>query len=130
MPYTWTIDDVEELRIPADKGLAGHVVQTGETINIKDAYSDGRFNHLYQPENGESFNSIVLRAYAFLQNVVNNHENKNILVITHNGVITALKYLYEKKSSTESIKQQQFLVPYEVEVNEVILNEMGSFINA
>ena len=34
----------KELRIPADKGLAGHVVQTGETINIKDAYNDARFN--------------------------------------------------------------------------------------
>ena len=36
--------DIKELRIPADKGLAGHVVQTGETINIKDAYKDDRFN--------------------------------------------------------------------------------------
>lgn len=36
--------DTKELRIPADKGLAGHVVQTGETINIKDAYNDKRFN--------------------------------------------------------------------------------------
>ena len=38
------LDDVKELRIPAGKGLAGHVVQTGETINIKDAYKDKRFN--------------------------------------------------------------------------------------
>ena len=38
------LDDFKELRIPADKGLAGHVVQTGETINIKDAYKDYRFN--------------------------------------------------------------------------------------
>lgn len=38
------LDDAKELRIPADKGLAGHVVQTGETINIKDAYKDSRFN--------------------------------------------------------------------------------------
>ena len=38
------LDDVKELRIPADTGLAGHVVKTGETINIKDAYKDKRFN--------------------------------------------------------------------------------------
>jgi len=38
------LDDFKELRIPADKGLAGHVVKTGETINIKDAYKDKRFN--------------------------------------------------------------------------------------
>ena len=36
--------DTKELRIPANKGLAGHVVHTGETINIKDAYNDSRFN--------------------------------------------------------------------------------------
>ncbi len=36
--------DTKELRIPANKGLAGHVVHTGETINIKDAYNDNRFN--------------------------------------------------------------------------------------
>ncbi len=33
-----------EIRFPADKGLAGHCVKTGETINIKDAYNDSRFN--------------------------------------------------------------------------------------
>lgn len=36
--------DSKELRIPAQKGIAGHVVKTGETINIKDAYADKRFN--------------------------------------------------------------------------------------
>lgn len=36
--------DSQEIRFPANKGLAGHVVKTGETINIKDAYNDDRFN--------------------------------------------------------------------------------------
>ena len=34
----------EEIRFPADKGFAGHVFKTGETIKIKDAYKDNRFN--------------------------------------------------------------------------------------
>ena len=34
----------KEIRFPADKGLAGYVVQSGETLNITDAYSDSRFN--------------------------------------------------------------------------------------
>lgn len=33
-----------ELRFPAEKGLASHVVKTGEIINITDAYNDSRFN--------------------------------------------------------------------------------------
>ncbi len=36
--------DSEEIRFPADKGFAGHVFKTGETIKIKDAYKDNRFN--------------------------------------------------------------------------------------
>ncbi len=36
--------DRQEIRFPADKGLAGYVVQTGEPLNIPDAYNDPRFN--------------------------------------------------------------------------------------
>lgn len=38
------VDEDKEIRFPADKGLAGYVVKTGETLNITDAYSDSRFN--------------------------------------------------------------------------------------
>ncbi len=34
----------EEIRFSADKGFAGYAVKTGETIRIKDAYKDTRFN--------------------------------------------------------------------------------------
>ena len=33
-----------EIRIPANKGIAGSVFQSGEIINIPDAYKDSRFN--------------------------------------------------------------------------------------
>ena len=33
-----------EIRLPAGKGLAGAVAQTGETLDIKDAYADPRFD--------------------------------------------------------------------------------------
>ncbi|MBO5947990.1 GAF domain-containing protein [bacterium] len=36
--------EAQEIRFSANKGLAGHVARTGETINIKDAYNDERFN--------------------------------------------------------------------------------------
>lgn len=38
------IDESEEIRFSADKGFAGYAVKTGETIRIKDAYNDSRFN--------------------------------------------------------------------------------------
>ncbi|CAH1253669.1 PDE10A [Branchiostoma lanceolatum] len=34
----------KEIRFPMDRGIGGHVATTGETLNIKDAYQDGRFN--------------------------------------------------------------------------------------
>nr|KAJ3422883.1 hypothetical protein HK105_005831 [Polyrhizophydium stewartii] len=33
-----------EIRFPMNKGIAGHVAMTGETLNIPDAYADSRFN--------------------------------------------------------------------------------------
>ena len=36
--------DSEEIRFSADKGFAGYVVKTGETLKIKDVYHDSRFN--------------------------------------------------------------------------------------
>ena len=53
------LDDFKELRIPADKGLAGHVVKTGETINIKDAYTDKRFNKAVDKKTGYRTKTIL-----------------------------------------------------------------------
>ena len=53
------LDNFKELRIPADKGLAGHVVQTGETINIKDAYKDMRFNKEVDKKTGYRTKTIL-----------------------------------------------------------------------
>lgn len=53
------IEDFRELRIPADKGLAGHVAQTGETINIKDAYKDKRFNPEVDKKTGYKTKTIL-----------------------------------------------------------------------
>ncbi|MFO0973239.1 MAG: GAF domain-containing SpoIIE family protein phosphatase [Phycisphaerae bacterium] len=35
---------VEQLRLPASRGIAGEVVRTGAVINVADAYADARFN--------------------------------------------------------------------------------------
>ena len=53
------LDDFEELRISANKGLAGHVVKTGETINIKDAYKDRRFNKNIDKQTGYRTKTIL-----------------------------------------------------------------------
>ena len=49
----------QEIRFPANTGLAGYVVQSGEIINIKDAYSDERFNQDIDKETGYKTTTIL-----------------------------------------------------------------------
>ena len=49
----------QELRFPADKGLAGYVAQNGEIVNIKNAYSDPRFNQDVDKETGYKTNNVL-----------------------------------------------------------------------
>lgn len=37
-------EDLMEIRIPADRGIAGYVASTGKPLNIPDAYQDSRFD--------------------------------------------------------------------------------------
>lgn len=48
-----------ELRFNASQGLAGHVFRTGEIINIKDAYSDARFNKEIDLKTGYTTKTIL-----------------------------------------------------------------------
>lgn len=49
----------QEIRFPADKGLAGYVVKTGEPLNIPDAYNDSRFNPDIDKETGYRTKTIL-----------------------------------------------------------------------
>ena len=51
--------DMKEIRFPADKGFAGYVVKTGESVNIRDAYSDPRFNPEVDKETGYKTKTIL-----------------------------------------------------------------------
>jgi HD-GYP domain-containing protein (c-di-GMP phosphodiesterase class II) len=52
-------DTSEEIRFPAHLGLAGYVVKTGETLNIKDAYEDPRFNQEIDRKTGYRTQNIL-----------------------------------------------------------------------
>ena len=76
-----------EIRFPVDKGLAGYTVRTGESINIKDAYNDNRFNPDVDKSTGyktktilcmpiKNNNQEIIGAFQVL-NKVNGTFNKN-----------------------------------------------------
>lgn len=49
----------KEIRFPMGTGIAGHVAQTGEVLNIKNAYSDHRFNRTIDQLTGYKTESIL-----------------------------------------------------------------------
>ena len=49
----------EVIRIPSGVGLAGHCFQTGETINLEDAYTDKRFNKEVDSHTGYRTRSVL-----------------------------------------------------------------------
>lgn len=53
------LDSSQEIRFPADKGLAGYVVKTGESLNIVDAYKDPRFNQEVDTKTGYRTKTIL-----------------------------------------------------------------------
>jgi len=48
-----------EIRIPMEKGIAGAVARSGELMNIKDAYSDERFNTATDKKTGYNTKTIL-----------------------------------------------------------------------
>lgn len=50
---------MEELVIPFGVGVAGHVAETKEVVNIKDAYKDSRFNSEIDLKTGYKTNIIL-----------------------------------------------------------------------
>lgn len=58
----WSIaatGESEEIRFPADRGIAGHVAQTGESLIVHDAYADPRFNRDVDKKTGYRTRDIV-----------------------------------------------------------------------
>ncbi len=51
--------EIKEIRFPNGVGIAGQVAETGNTINIPDAYADGRFNQEFDQKTGYKTRSIL-----------------------------------------------------------------------
>eukprot|EP00756_Hemistasia_phaeocysticola_P031656 Hpha_TRINITY_DN16364_c3_g6::TRINITY_DN16364_c3_g6_i1::g.61119::m.61119/K13298/PDE11; dual 3',5'-cyclic-AMP and -GMP phosphodiesterase 11 len=59
-----------EVRLPMGKGIAGHVAETGQTLNIRDAYSDSRFNKDMDLKTGYKTDTILCAPIRYEGEVV------------------------------------------------------------
>jgi adenylate cyclase len=53
---------ISEIRLPLGRGIAGHVIATGETVNIADAYQDERFNQEIDARTGYHTHTVLCTA--------------------------------------------------------------------
>ena len=115
--------DFEEIRFPANKGLAGHVAMTGETVNIKDAYSDNRFNKEIDKQTGYHTRNIlcmpmrnmhyeiigVIQVLNKTDGYFSEYDEKSLVAIGLNaGIAIENSRLFEKQA--QMLKEQKQLL--------------------
>lgn len=114
--------DSQEIRFPADKGLAGYVVQTGEPLNITDAYSDSRFNPDIDKKTGyvtktilcmpiKNNNQEIIGAFQVLNKLggVFNKGDEDLLVAIGGNASIALENAQLFEQQKELYKEQKAL---------------------
>ena len=114
--------DSQEIRFPADKGLAGYVVKTGEPLNIPDAYSDPRFNPDIDKETGyrtktilcmpiRNNNKEIIGAFQVLNklNGVFTKEDEDLLAAIGGSASIALENAQLFEQQKELYKEQKIL---------------------
>lgn len=84
--------ETREIRLKVGSGIAGWVAQTGQTVNIKDAYKDPRFNKDFDRKSGYRTRSILCQP-------MRNYQRKII------GVVQVLN----KKDAYFTIEDEQLL---------------------
>lgn len=126
----------EEIRFPADKGLAGHVVKTGETINIKDAYSDTRFNKEIDLQTGYKTETIlcmpiknmkqeIIGAFQVLNKLSGEftEEDEDLLIAIGSSAGIALE-------NAQLFKKQQELLDEQKQVFDSFIDTLAASIDA
>lgn len=111
-----------EIRFPADKGLAGYVVKTGEPLNITDAYQDERFNPDIDKKTGyhtktilcmpiKNNNQEIIGAFQVLnkQNGVFTKSDEDLLIAIGGSASIALENAQLFEQQKELYKEQKAL---------------------
>lgn len=114
--------DSQEIRFPADKGLAGYVVKTGEPLNIPEAYNDPHFNPDIDKETGyrtktilcmpiKNNNQEIIGAFQVLNklNGVFTKGDEDLLVAIGGSASIALENAQLFEQQKELYKEQKIL---------------------
>ncbi|WP_072263977.1 GAF domain-containing protein, partial [Candidatus Kryptobacter tengchongensis] len=98
-------DEISEIRLPIGKGIAGYVAQTGEIINLEDAYKDPRFNPEIDIKTGYRTKTMLCQP-----------------IKDKNGKIVGVFQLINKKEGTFTKKDEEMLSALSIHASIAIQN--------
>jgi adenylate cyclase len=105
----WSLQAVgleyQEIRFPASMGLAGHAAQSGETVNVEDAYKDIRFNPEFDRRSGFRTRSVLC-----------------VPLFSHDGRITSVVQAINKARGTFDQEDEELLRAISAQISMAVDN--------
>jgi len=95
--------EVEEIRLPVGVGFCGHVAQTGEVVNVPDAYADPRFDPDTDAKTGYRTRTVL-----------------TLPVLDTEGEIVAVLQALNKREGTFTRQDETTLAGFAQQIGEVI----------
>ncbi|WP_055665099.1 histidine phosphatase family protein [Desnuesiella massiliensis] len=75
----------------------GLTSQEIEAINKEQNYNFWKAPHLYIPDGGEHFHELIARTHKGIKEILENHKDENVLVVTHGVTLKAIMLYFEDK---------------------------------
>lgn len=87
-------DDFKEISLGNWEGLTSKEI---EAINKEQNYNFWRAPHLYIPDGGEHFHELIARTHSSIKEILENHKDENVLIVTHGVSLKAIMLYFEDK---------------------------------
>ena len=98
-------NELSEINMGSLAGKSWEEMESG--MELKQKHRTVKFD--YTPFGGESVTQVKERLTSFLEEINKKHEDSEVLIITHGGMIRVLQLLYKGESSYETEKNTALL---------------------
>lgn len=75
----------------------GLTSQEIEAINKEQNYNFWKAPHLYIPDGGEHFHELIARTHNSIKEILENHKDENVLIVTHGVTLKTIMLYFEDK---------------------------------
>ena len=141
-PYKRTVDTIKDfaervdLKIDIIDDFRERTIDNGWWIEDFNAFAKEQWSNFdYKLSNGESLNEVQKRNIAALQCILNENENKNIVIGTHGTALSTIIHYFNKKFDYTEFERIKNYMPYAVCIefegmNAIKIEEFGFKVQA